>query len=121
MQLFVAVTDYDWYLLHASKAALDEVNFWRPSAGTPFKALSLGEPFLFKLHSPRNFICGGGFFTKFIQLPLTWAWESPGFPALDRPNPAFYIHGDFLPSLQLPAGGPGHADRLGGRGPGGRR
>jgi HNH endonuclease len=78
MQLYVAVTDYDWYLLHVSKAGLDEVNFWRPSPGASFKALSLGEPFLFKLHSPRNFICGGGFFTKFIQLPLTLAWEAFG-------------------------------------------
>jgi len=31
MRLFVAVTDNDWFALHASKESVDEVNFWRPS------------------------------------------------------------------------------------------
>ena len=31
MNFFVAVTDYDWFQLHASKVRVDEVNFWRPS------------------------------------------------------------------------------------------
>jgi putative restriction endonuclease len=65
MRLFVAVTDYDWFRLHAEKQNVEEVNFWRPSPTATFKALSIGEPLLFKLHSPRNFIAGGGFFTKF--------------------------------------------------------
>jgi len=30
MRLFVAVTDSEWFALHASKASVDEVNFWRP-------------------------------------------------------------------------------------------
>jgi hypothetical protein len=34
--------------------------------------------FLFKLHAPRNFIVGGGFFTRFVQLPMSLAWESFG-------------------------------------------
>jgi putative restriction endonuclease len=34
--------------------------------------------FLFKLHAPRNFIVGGGFFTRFVQLPISLAWESFG-------------------------------------------
>jgi len=33
---------------------------------------------LFKLHSPLNFIAGGGFFTRFLHLPLSLAWESFG-------------------------------------------
>jgi putative restriction endonuclease len=33
---------------------------------------------LFKLHSPRNFIVGGGFFTRFIHLPISLAWEAFG-------------------------------------------
>ena len=37
-----------------------------------------GEPLLFKLHSPRNFIAGGGFFAKFVPLPLSLAWEAFG-------------------------------------------
>ena len=31
MKFYVAVTDYDWFQLHASKPHVDEVNFWRPS------------------------------------------------------------------------------------------
>jgi len=78
MNFFVAVTDYDWFLLHASKPGVEEVNFWRPSPTASFKALRMGEMLLFKLHSPRNFIVGGGFFTRFVQLPISLAWESFG-------------------------------------------
>jgi hypothetical protein len=65
MRFFVGVTDYDWFLLHASRSSAEEVNFWKPSSGVPFKALQTGEPFLFKLHAPRNFIAGG------VSLPST--------------------------------------------------
>lgn len=34
--------------------------------------------FLFKLHSPRNFIAGGGFFARFVQLPISLAWDAFG-------------------------------------------
>jgi putative restriction endonuclease len=78
MRLFVAVTDWDWFQLHASKPNVEEVNFWRPSPDAPFRALQLGEPLMFKLHAPRNYIAGGGFFTKYVQLPLRMAWEAFG-------------------------------------------
>ena len=78
MNFFVAVTYYDWFQLHASKSCVEEVNFWRPSSEAPFKALKTGELLLFKLHSPRNFIVGGGFFTRFIQLPISLSWEAFG-------------------------------------------
>jgi putative restriction endonuclease len=78
MKLYVGVTDYDWFRLNASRSKLEEVNFWKPSVGSSFKALTTGEPFLFKLHSPRNFIVGGGFFAKFLQLPISLAWEAFG-------------------------------------------
>jgi putative restriction endonuclease len=78
MRLFVAVTDYDWFQVHASRSKVEEVNFWQPSPDSSFKALSPGEPLLFKLHSPRNFIAGGGFFAKFLQLPLSLAWDAFG-------------------------------------------
>jgi putative restriction endonuclease len=78
MNFFVAVTDYDWFQLHASKSGVDEVNFWRPSPDASFKALSPNEVLLFKLHSPRNFIVGGGFFTRFLHLPISLAWEAFG-------------------------------------------
>jgi hypothetical protein len=38
MRLYVAVTDKDWFALHASKPEVDEVNFWRPSSDATFKA-----------------------------------------------------------------------------------
>jgi putative restriction endonuclease len=78
MNFFVAITDYDWFELHASKSRLDEVNFWRPSREASFRALSIGELMLFKLHSPRNFIVGGGFFTRFVHLPIALAWDAFG-------------------------------------------
>jgi len=44
----------------------------------PSKPLDPGELLLFKLHSPDNFIVGGGFFTKFQQLPVNMAWDAFG-------------------------------------------
>jgi putative restriction endonuclease len=78
VKLYVGITDYDWFKLHTSKESVDEVNFWRPSSTATFRALQWGEAFLFKLHSPRNFIVGGGFFTKFLQLPVSLAWDAFG-------------------------------------------
>ena len=78
MKLYVGITDYDWFRLHSSKTFVEEVNFWKPSSRLGFNVLKWGEPFLFKLHSPRNFIVGGGFFTKFIRLPVSLAWEAFG-------------------------------------------
>ena len=75
MRLFVAVTDRAWFTLHASSPRVEEVNFWRPSSEASFKALQQGELLLFKLHSPDNFIAGGGFFARFLQLPVNMAWE----------------------------------------------
>ncbi len=75
MRLFIAVTDKHWFTLHASSSGVEEVNFWRPSSAASFKALEQGEILLFKLHSPDNFIAGGGFFTRFLQLSVNLAWE----------------------------------------------
>jgi putative restriction endonuclease len=74
MNLFVAVTDNDWYRFHAARQP-DEVNFWRPGGGAGFSALQEGEPFLFKLHAPENFIAGGGFYVSHTRLPLSMAWR----------------------------------------------
>jgi putative restriction endonuclease len=76
MRIFVGVTDKEWFDLHASRVNVDEVNFWRPSPTATFKALDPGELLLFKLHAPDNFIVGGGFFTKFQQLPVNLAWDA---------------------------------------------
>ena len=56
---------------------LEEVNFWSPS-GRPFRSLSPGELFLFKLHAPDNFIVGWGVFVHDLALPCSLAWETFG-------------------------------------------
>jgi putative restriction endonuclease len=40
-----------------------------------FKAIQPGEPFLFKLHYPKNMIVGGGFFLSYSRLPLSVSWD----------------------------------------------
>ncbi len=76
MRFFVAVTDNDWYEFMAPLQP-DELNFWRPSAAS-FRAIEEGSPFLFKLHSPLNYIVGGGFFVRHSILPLSLAWDAFG-------------------------------------------
>lgn len=73
MKLFIGVTDNDWFDFHYQRKP-DEVNFWKPGKNT-FGALKEGEPFLFKLHSPHDFIVGGGFFVRYTRLPLSMTWK----------------------------------------------
>lgn len=77
MKLFVAITDSDWFD-YLSELRPDEVNFWKPSGAKSFHSLSPGEPLLFKLHSPHNFIVGGGFFSHYTVLPASFAWGAFG-------------------------------------------
>lgn len=77
MRLFVAITDSDWFD-YLAELRPDEVNFWRPSGAESFRSLSPGEPLLFKLHSPDNFIVGGGFFSHYAVLPASFAWGAFG-------------------------------------------
>jgi putative restriction endonuclease len=76
MKFFIAITDEDWFSYLSANSPLVEVNFWQPSASRQFRSLEPGEPFLFKLHSPQNFIVGGGFFLRYVPLPLSLAWEA---------------------------------------------
>lgn len=78
MRIRIAVTDDNWFRFLRDQPAIDEVNFWQPSGQRAFRALSPGELLLFKLHSPEDFIVGGGFFTHFTVLPYTIAWEAFG-------------------------------------------
>ncbi|MDX2274218.1 MAG: HNH endonuclease [Hyphomonadaceae bacterium] len=77
VKLVVAVTDGDWFDTLRAIPNLAEANFWSPSP-TDFKALQPGELFLFKLHSPRNFIVGGGVFAYANVLPVSLAWQAFG-------------------------------------------
>lgn len=78
MRTFVAITDWDWFSQLSRGDPPDEVNFWQPGGNLQFRALLPGEPFLFKLHSPRNFIVGGGFFSHSTLLPISYAWKAFG-------------------------------------------
>ena len=74
MRYWVGVTDGDWFET-LRRLQPDEVNFWQPSQRAP-RRMDAGWPFLFKLHSPRNFVVGGGFFVRFTELPCFLAWAA---------------------------------------------
>jgi putative restriction endonuclease len=77
---YVGVTDGEWYqfLANRPEIAAAEVNFWRPGGGRGFHALTVGEPFFFKSHSPHNRIVGGGFYSGFAALRVSEAWQFLG-------------------------------------------
>jgi putative restriction endonuclease len=75
IKLIIAVTDGDWFEQLRQQPNVSEVNFWSPSDSS-FRALEPGELFLFKLHSPNNFIVGGGVFAHANSMPCSLAWEA---------------------------------------------
>lgn len=83
MRLFIANTDADWYRHLAGAAArpggLDEANFWKPSGRANFKALSFGEPLVFKLKKAHGHaVVGFGLFAAFRRLSVREAWDAFG-------------------------------------------
>jgi putative restriction endonuclease len=85
---YVGVTDGEWYRYLAVRPGLREVNFWRPSGGGRFGALSVGEPFFFKTHYPDNRVVGGGFYSDFAAMTASEAWalfgEGNGAASLEQ-------------------------------------
>ncbi len=77
MRFWVGITDQDWFE-HLRASVPDEVNFWQPSAARRAVRLEAGAPFLFKLHAPRNYVVGGGFFVRYSSLPARLAWDAFG-------------------------------------------
>lgn len=76
MKFYIGITDSDWYnQLKVLKP--EEVNFWQPGGNTVFRVLPEEGYFLFKLHHPRNFIVGGGYFVRHSFLPVSLAYKSP--------------------------------------------
>jgi putative restriction endonuclease len=71
VRFFIGITDRDWFDTLSRLDGLDEVNFWQPSGNALFRALEPGEPFLFKLHSPDDYVVGGGFFSHSTILPAS--------------------------------------------------
>ena len=78
MQAYVGITDLGWFNLLRSLPKIDEVNFWQPSGNRQFRALNPGELFLFKLHSPHDYIVGGGLYVHSSLLPISLAWDTFG-------------------------------------------
>jgi putative restriction endonuclease len=79
VRAYVGVTDSRWYRFLAARPGLTEVNFWRPGGGRAFRALEPGEPFFFKTHYPHNRIVGGGFFSGFVPMQVSDAWDLLGW------------------------------------------
>lgn len=77
VRIVVGVTDRDWFEHLRARPAITEVNFWSPSP-RPFRALTPGELFLFKLKAPVDRIVGGGIFTHANDMPSSLAWEAFG-------------------------------------------
>lgn len=75
LQGAIAITDYGWYTFLSARPQIAEVNFWTPSARTGFRADPF-SPFLFKLKSPHNVICGFAYFAQYSRLPDWLAWET---------------------------------------------
>lgn len=77
MRYWVGLTDSDWFDYLCGRAP-DEVNFWQPSAERRAVRLDAGALFLFKLHAPRNYVVGGGFYVRYSALPARLAWDAFG-------------------------------------------
>lgn len=75
MHAVVAVTDDSWAAFLRARPWLTEANFWLPSSESGFRALQVGEPFLFKTHHPHNRLVGGGFFSGYTRLKVSEAWR----------------------------------------------
>lgn len=68
MRAVVGVTDNAWAGYLRDRPHITEANFWLPSPNGKFKALQIGEPFLFKTRHPENQLVGGGFFSGYTRL-----------------------------------------------------
>jgi len=76
MRAWINTTDWDWFKFLSLQPDLDEINFWQAGGKQRFARLKPGELFLFKLHSPQNFIVGGGVFAYSTIIPVSLAWQS---------------------------------------------
>lgn len=77
MKIWIAITDRNWFEFLQERQP-EECNFWQPGGGQRFRAIEPGGLFLFKLHSPDDYIVGGGFFVRNTILPARLAWEAFG-------------------------------------------
>jgi putative restriction endonuclease len=79
MRAFIANTDIDWYRHFRAVGADDDINFWKPMGDSRFKALSFGQPFIFKAKKAfGHAIIGFGYFTQFHAASVKDAWNAFG-------------------------------------------
>lgn len=76
MKCYVGITDKQWFDSLRANSSVRELNFWQPGGNRRFRALDRGDLFLFKLHSPDNFIVGGAFFQYSTLMPISLAWKA---------------------------------------------
>lgn len=74
MNMYVGLTDFDWYT-EIKEKKFDEVNFWRPGTSN-FKVLQPNDMFLFKLKKPYYAIVGGAFFVGYSLMPIDVVWDT---------------------------------------------
>ncbi len=84
--LYIGLTDQDWFEFLSRRPALDEVNFWKPGGGS--LNARPGAPFLFKLKAPLQALVGVGFFERSARYSIRDAWEffgeKNGVATIDR-------------------------------------
>jgi putative restriction endonuclease len=92
MRIYVRLTDRAWFS-RLRQLAPAEASFWQIDT-RQFHAIAPGELFLFKLHSPENYIVGGGVFAEQHLLPASLAWSAfgPTSGADDFPSFLQQIH-----------------------------
>lgn len=77
LSAYLGITDNNWFDYLRRNQITDEVNFWVPSARSHMR-VQPGALWLFKLHSPLDFIAGVGVFMHYSILPLQLAWDAFG-------------------------------------------
>lgn len=73
---YIANADFEWYEFLSAHSEYLEINFWQPSGGRSFRAISPGDPFFFRLKSPYNAIGGFGYLSRHEILPAWLAWDT---------------------------------------------
>ena len=84
LSAYLGITDNNWFDYLRRNQITDEVNFWVPSAPLR-KLIEPGTLWLFKLHSPLDFIAGVGVFMHYSVLPLQMAWDAFGLQKYATP------------------------------------
>ncbi len=75
MKAYLAIVQQSWHEAARRLEAPREINLWAVGERR-FRALAVGEPVLFKPHSPDDYVVGGGFFAHSSVVPAWLAAEA---------------------------------------------